>query len=152
MTDKEDDVLDAVGIAFSRLRRRTTQVDVSPPVSPKDLTRNLVINLIDEAGGALTVGDVAKQLAVSPSVGSRMVSDCIEAEIVRRGAAQDDGRKSVLELTDKGKRLRDQLQRQYRQAFEQITHDWPDGERLEFARLLVKYSDATSSLPPRSER
>ena len=152
MTDETDDVLDAVGDAFSRLRRRTTQVAVDPPVSPKDLTRNLIINLIDEADGDLTVGDVAQQLAVSPSVGSRMVSDCIEAGIVRRVASQQDGRKSMLELTDDGRALRNVFRRQYRHAFEQITHDWPDGERREFARLLLKYADATTSLratPPR---
>lgn len=141
-----EEILDAVGVAFSRLRRRTTQVQVDPPVTAKDLTRNLVINLIDESGGRLTVGDVADQLGVTPSVGSRMVSDCIEAGLVVRVASQRDGRRSTLSLTEQGRRQRDVFRKQYRQAFEQITADWPAAERVEFVRLLLKYADATSRL------
>ena len=31
---------------------------------------------------------------------------------------------------------------QQRQAFEYITRDWPDGERRELARLIVKYANS----------
>lgn len=146
----DDAILDAVGIAFSRLRRRTTQVQVDPPVTPKDLTRNLVINLVDESGGSLTVGDVADVLGVSPSVGSRMVSDCIDAGLVVRVASQRDGRRSTLSLTPQGEASRDVFRRQYRQAFEQITKDWDASERVELVRLLLKYADATSALDGRA--
>lgn len=145
----DEELLDAVGVAFSRLRRRTTQVPVDPPVTSRDLTRNLVLNLVEECEGTLTVGDVAEQLGVSASVGSRMVSDCIEAGLVLRVAEQRDGRRSTLHLTPRGEAQRDVFRRQYRQAFERVTADWPASERAELVRLLLKYADAASALPRR---
>lgn len=146
---ENDALLDSVGTAFSRLRRRTTQVDVDPPVSRKDLPRNLVINIIEEADGEVTVGDLAGQLAVDPSVASRIVSDCVSGGYLERVASQRDGRRTVLRITPEGFALRDRFRRQQRQAFEHITKDWPEQERLEFARLLLKYADSTDKLVTR---
>lgn len=43
--------------------------------------------------------------------------------------------------------------RQYqRSAFEQITAEWPAGERLEFARLMVKYVESQDALRTRVRR
>ncbi|THF68544.1 winged helix-turn-helix transcriptional regulator [Deinococcus sp. Arct2-2] len=141
-----DALLDEVGAAFSRLRRRTTQVPVNPPVSRKDLSRNLVINLVDDAGGTLTVSRLAEQLSIDVSVASRMVSDGISNGYLMRLASQHDGRQSVIQLTPDGYALRNRFRSQQRQAFEYITRDWPASERLEFARLLLKYSQATDQL------
>ena len=145
----DDSVLDAVGAAFSRLRRRTALLDVDPPVTRKDKSREQVINLVDEADGEMTVGGVAEQLSVDPSVASRMVTDCIDAGYLVRRASQRDGRRTVLELTEDGVRLRDRFRGQHRQAFVKITHDWPERKRLEFARLLVEYADAAVALTTR---
>jgi DNA-binding MarR family transcriptional regulator len=146
-TIKESDaLLDAVGAAFSRLRRRTAQMNVEPPVSRKDLSRNLVINVIEEAEGEMTVGGLAERLAVDPSVASRMVSDCVSNGYLEREASQRDGRRTVLRITPKGVALRGLFRRQQRQAFEYITRDWPEHERLEFARLLLKYIASTDML------
>lgn len=55
------------------------------------------------------------------------------------------GRRTVLQLTPAGLALRDRFRKQQRQAFEHITRDWPEHERLQFARLL-KYADSTDKL------
>jgi len=146
-----DALLDAVGAAFARLRRRTGQVEVDPPVTRKDKSRNMVINVIDEADGEVTVGSLAEQLSVDPSVASRMATDCIKAGYVLRKASQRDGRRTVLGLTPEGIALRDRFGSQHRQAFLRITRDWPEHERLEFARLLLKYTDATAALTNQSD-
>ncbi|WP_051813827.1 MarR family winged helix-turn-helix transcriptional regulator [Streptomyces sp. NRRL S-340] len=143
-------LLDAVGTAFARLRRRTMQAPVDPPAGPKDLKRNLVLNIVDEAAEAateMTVGGIAEHLLVDPSVASRMVSDCISHGYLVRAASQQDGRRTVLHLTEEGTALLQHFRRQQRQAFEYITRDWPEQERLEFARLLLKYADSTARLP-----
>ncbi|MFJ8863814.1 MarR family winged helix-turn-helix transcriptional regulator [Streptomyces sp. NPDC102451] len=143
-------LLDAVGTAFARLRRRTMQAPVDPPVGPKDLKRNLVLNIVDEAAEAdaeMTVGGLADHLLVDPSVASRMVSDCISHGYLVRAASQQDGRRTVLHLTEEGTALLNRFRHQQRQAFEFITRDWPEAERLEFARLLLKYADSTAQLP-----
>ncbi|MEU0135273.1 MarR family winged helix-turn-helix transcriptional regulator [Streptomyces sp. NPDC006296] len=147
---QEEALLDAVGVAFARLRRRTMQAPVDPPVGRKDLKRNLVLNLVDEAaeaGGEITVGGLADHLMVDPSVASRMASDCITHGYLVRSASQQDGRRTVLRLTEDGRTLLGHFRSQQRQAFEHITRDWPAAERVEFVRLLLKYGDATARLP-----
>lgn len=135
----DDAVLDSVGPAFSRLRRRA-------PSSGKDLSRNLVLNVVAERTGETTVGAVAEELGADQSVASRLVSDCIQHGYLRREASQQDGRRTVLRLTSDGEALRDRFAAEQRQAFEQITRDWPADERLQLARLLVKYAEAAAAL------
>jgi DNA-binding MarR family transcriptional regulator len=142
-------LLDAVGPAFSRLRR-SVLLDVENPVPAKDLTRTLVLNIVEDgADGEVTVGVVAERLAVDPSVASRMVSDCIGAGYLVRAASQRDGRRTVLRLSPEGTATLERLRQHQRAAFEFITRDWPEQERLQFARLLLKYVDAIDALRTR---
>lgn len=141
-----DALLESVGAAFSRLRRRTSLLEVDPPVTRKDRSRELVINIVDEAEGETTVGGIAEQLAVDPSVASKMVTDCIKGGYLERRASQQDGRRTVVVLTREGIALRDQFRSQHRQAFIQITQDWPDHKRRQFARLLIDYVEACTAL------
>ncbi|WP_034621652.1 MarR family winged helix-turn-helix transcriptional regulator [Cellulomonas sp. URHE0023] len=142
----EDQLLDEVGAAFSRLRRRTTQVNVDPAPSRKDLNRNLVLNIVDEGTGEMTVGGLAEQLGIDPSAASRAVSDCIGAGLLERRASQLDGRRTVLSITPEGHALRARFRHQQRAAFVHITSSWSDEDRLTFARLLVRYDRATARL------
>jgi DNA-binding MarR family transcriptional regulator len=144
-----DELLEAVGPAFSKLRR-TSLLEVENPISAKDLSRTLVLNHVLEhtrhEGAEVTVGMVAELLGVDPSVGSRMVSDNIKAGYLKRAASQQDGRRTVLELTPEGTELMARFRRHQREAFEYITADWSQQERLEFARLVLKYVDALAEL------
>lgn len=143
------DLLDAVGPAFSRLRRAQA-LNVEKQVSRKDITRTLVLNIVqdgpDEEGQEITVGVVGERLAVDPSVASRMVSDCISAGYLIRAASQRDGRRTILQLTPEGHETLARFRSHQRAAFERITQDWPEEERLEFARLLIKYVDSVGEL------
>jgi DNA-binding MarR family transcriptional regulator len=142
------ELLDAVGPAFSRLRRAAA-LNVEKPLSRKDLTRTLVVSTVQEnQGHEVTVGVVGERLSVDPSAASRMVSDCISAGYLVRTASQVDGRRIVLQLTDEGHKMLADFRRHQRSAFERITRDWPDEERLEFARLLIKYVDTLAELQP----
>jgi hypothetical protein len=85
MTNRQrtaDELLDAVGPAFSKLRR-SSLLQVEHPISAKDLSRTLVLNIVMEhtqdPANEVTVGAVAELLGVDPSVASRMVSDTIKA-------------------------------------------------------------------------
>jgi len=81
-------------------------IKVDPPMERKDLSRNLVINIVDEADGQATIGSVAEQLSVDPSAASRVVSELISRGFVERLASQRDGRRTVLRLTPDGVALR----------------------------------------------
>ncbi|GAA2403066.1 MarR family winged helix-turn-helix transcriptional regulator [Nonomuraea africana] len=146
MTSSENDaLLDAVGPAFSKLRRGVL-MEVENPVSAKDMSRSLVLAIVQEGEREMTVGAVAERLGVDPSVGSRMVSDCISAGYLSRAASQQDGRRTVLHLTSEGEAMMTRFRRLQREAFEYITADWSERERLEFARLMLKYVDAVAGL------
>ncbi|MFG1997636.1 MarR family winged helix-turn-helix transcriptional regulator [Spirillospora sp. NPDC048911] len=155
MTDEPmtaDELLDAVGPAFSKLRR-TSLLEVENPVSAKDLSRTLVLNIVLEhtkdSAKEVTVGAVAELLAVDPSVASRMVTDNIKAGYLIRAASQQDGRRTVLQLSPQGVELMDRFRRHQRSAFEYITADWQEKDRLEFARLMLKYVDSLAGLRER---
>ncbi|MEV7424434.1 MULTISPECIES: MarR family winged helix-turn-helix transcriptional regulator [unclassified Streptomyces] len=134
----DDLALDQIGPALSRLRRRT-------PASRKDLSRNLVLNVIADAPGEMTVGGLAAEMGVTQPVASRTVADCIEDGLLRRAASQSDGRRTVLELTEHGEAERNRFAAEQREAFKEITVAWSPQERIQFARLLARYgADATA--------
>ncbi|MBV6702742.1 MarR family winged helix-turn-helix transcriptional regulator [Kitasatospora aureofaciens] len=147
-----EDLLNAVGPAFSKLRR-TSLLEVENPISAKDLSRTLVLNLVQQhtrdSAQEITVGAVAELLGVDPSVASRMVGDNINAGYLTRAASQQDGRRTVLHLSPQGAELMARLRRHQRDAYDYITADWDERDRLEFARLMLKYVDSLDRLGER---
>ncbi|MGW4895793.1 MarR family winged helix-turn-helix transcriptional regulator [Kitasatospora sp. NPDC004240] len=157
--DAAEELLNAVGPAFGKLRR-SSLLEVENPISQKDLTRTLVLNILMEAeqggpdgtGGPgagpreVTVGAVAQHLGVDPSVASRMVSDGISAGYLVRAASQQDGRRTVLHLSPEGRELMARFRRHQRAAYDHVTADWSEEDRLEFARLMVKYVASQDAL------
>ncbi|MFD5786688.1 MarR family winged helix-turn-helix transcriptional regulator [Streptomyces sp. NPDC127037] len=134
----DDPALDRIGPALSRLRRRT-------PASSKDLSRNLVLNVIADAPGETTVGGLAAEMGVAQPVASRTVAACIAEGLLRRTASQSDGRRTVLELTEHGETERSRFAAEQRRAFEEITATWSSEEQIQFACLLDRYgADATA--------
>ncbi|MER6212485.1 MarR family winged helix-turn-helix transcriptional regulator [Streptomyces sp. NPDC001674] len=144
-----EELLNAVGPAFGRLRR-SSLLEVENPISQKDLSRTLVLNVVLEIAQdgtrEVTVGAVGSHLGVDPSVASRMVSDCISAGYLVRAASQEDGRRTVLHLSPAGEELMARFRRHQRAAYEYVTADWSERDRLELARLMVKYVAAQESL------
>ncbi|MRH89147.1 MarR family transcriptional regulator [Nocardia sp. SYP-A9097] len=151
-TRTADDLLNAVGPAFAKLRR-TNLLEVENPISAKDLSRTLVLNIVAEnshgPGAEVTVGKVAELLGTDPSVASRMVSDNIKAGYLVRAASQQDGRRTVLELSSDGLALMDRFRRHQRDAFDYITADWSERDRLDFARLMLQYVESLDGLKDR---
>ncbi|MEU0540471.1 MarR family winged helix-turn-helix transcriptional regulator [Nocardia sp. NPDC005978] len=151
-TRTADELLDAVGPAFAKLRR-TSVLQVENPLSAKDFSRTLVLNQVHEhsrePGAEITVGRVAELLGADPSVASRMVSDNIKAGYLVRVASQQDGRRTVLRLTAAGEKLMARFRAHQREAFTQVTADWPESDRLTFARLMLRYVDSLEALQDR---
>jgi hypothetical protein len=46
----------------------------------------------------------------------------------------------------------ERFRRHQREAFEYITADWSEGDRLEFARLMLKYVDSLAQLRDRTAK
>ncbi|MFI1913584.1 MarR family winged helix-turn-helix transcriptional regulator [Nocardia sp. NPDC020380] len=147
-----DELLDAVGPAFGKLRRGVLR-EVENPMSAKDMSRTLVLNIVAEQSVSpeteVTVGGLAEHLCTDPSVASRMVTDNIKAGYLIRVPSQQDGRRAVLQLTPAGQDLIARFRRFQREAFEYITGDWLEHDRLEFARLMIRYVDSIERLRDR---
>ncbi len=96
------------------------------------------------APAAPTVGALAEELGLDPSRASRVAADLIAAGYLRREAAQEDGRKTVLALTDMAiatfAAYRDIKWDRYVAVFD----DWSDKEIATFATLFARFFDGMS--------
>lgn len=88
---------------------------------------------------AATIGGVAEELNVDPSRASRLAADLIQRGYLRREAAQDDGRKSILVLTDYAKQVFARFRELRWSKFLAIFEDWNDADIADFSRLFGKY-------------
>ena len=160
MADREDagappptdeELLETIGTAFSRLRRRTASVPMDPPAARTDVRRDLLLAVVEESDGLLTVNAVSAALSMDRTAVSRLAAACVSQGLVKRVASQTDGRSITLRLTTRGREVLRQSRQQQRQAFEYITSGWDAQERMQFARLLHKYVAATAALPSAAE-
>ena len=147
----DEELLETIGTAFSRLRRRTASVPLDPPIARSDLRRDLLLAVVDESDGLLSVNALSAALSMDRTAVSRLAASCVTQGWVERVASQTDGRSITLRLTERGREVLRQSRHQQRQAFDYITRDWDHEERLQFARLLHKYVTAAASLPAAPE-
>nr|WP_052486577.1 hypothetical protein [Nocardia seriolae] len=66
-----------------------------------------------------------------------------------RMQSQLDGRRAVLELSPQGLEFMRGFREQQRAAYEYITAEWSEADRLAFARLMLRYVDAIDNLKNR---
>lgn len=86
-----------------------------------------------------TIGLLAEEMNIDPSRASRVASDLIAKGLVRREAAQDDGRKSILVLTDAAVALfRSYKELKWAKVIE-VYKDWSANDIAAFSRLLGQY-------------
>lgn len=121
-------------------RRRTLQRRAASDDAPS--AEAAVFQVLDaleaasDAGRGMTVTAVADALAVDQPRASRLVAQAIEAGLVRRGADPDDGRRSILTLTTRGRKVLAGAHRTRRAAVEAALAGWSPEDRDAFARLL----------------
>jgi DNA-binding MarR family transcriptional regulator len=89
----------------------------------------------------VTVGLLAEEMDIDPSRASRIASDLIGRGYVRREAAQEDGRKSILVLTDAAWKVLGQVSDQKWSKMGAIFEGWSEDEITTFARLFLRYID-----------
>lgn len=88
-----------------------------------------------------TVGLLAEELSIDPSRASRVTSGLIEAGWVRRDVAQDDGRKSILVLTDRALTAFSQFRDLKWSKQAEVFADWSGDDIRTFSRLFARYSE-----------
>ncbi|WP_255553535.1 MarR family winged helix-turn-helix transcriptional regulator [Maritimibacter sp. DP1N21-5] len=86
-----------------------------------------------------TVGMMAEEMTIDPSRASRIASELIGGGYLERGAAQDDGRKSVLLLTEKGRKAFLTVRDLRWQRMVSLFSDWSETDIETFSDLFGRY-------------
>lgn len=146
-------VMDDAGRALFRLgrmfdRQRVRKVLAGDSERSVELSRIFAVQAVEaglaESGGEVTVGAVAGRLGVDQSTASRLIAETIREGYLARAPSEADGRRIRLELTEAGRKLAGDARRYQRSVFEDLTREWPEHEREEFARLLAKFADSVA--------
>lgn len=148
MADKgvsDDGELAAIERAMVTIRRRQRRGALAEPAGAERVGRAVfdvldAIEAAESAGETITVGAVSTALGVDQPRASRLVSAAVNAGLVRRVADQADGRRTLLERTGEGRALTDQVREHRRRVFAAAMAGWADAERVEFARLLQRFT------------
>jgi DNA-binding MarR family transcriptional regulator len=88
-----------------------------------------------------TVGLLAEELSLDPSRASRIAADLVDRGLVARAVSQEDGRRSILNPTDRGIALMQAFLAAKWQHMARVFADWSEEEIAIFARLFTRYSD-----------
>jgi DNA-binding MarR family transcriptional regulator len=115
-------------------RRWTSQAAAS---TTGDVGHILVVEAVHGAGEA-TVNAVAHQLGLDHSGASRMVRAAAEAGYLVRAESEQDRRRVLLRLTDKGQDLLAGARDWQNRMFDELTETWPEHDRAQFAGYLRK--------------
>ena len=91
-----------------------------------------------------TVGLLAEEMSIDPSRASRIASGLIAAGWLRRAAAQDDGRKAVLEFTDMARDVFARFREAKWAKMLSVFEGWSEDDIRDFARLFARYSEAVA--------
>ena len=86
-----------------------------------------------------TIGLLATEMNIDPSRASRIASDLINRGYLRREAAQDDGRKSILALTQQAIDDMTAFKNKKWSNIMQVFCDWSPEDIAAFSKLFVRY-------------
>ncbi len=90
--------------------------------------------------GGVTVGILADRLGIDQSRASRVVAAAVTAGYIRRVASQADGRMSLLQTTQAGRRLVAEMRAFRETYFARLMASWSEEERRTFADLLARFT------------
>ncbi|CUX17944.1 MULTISPECIES: MarR family winged helix-turn-helix transcriptional regulator [Agrobacterium] len=100
-----------------------------------------VLDILRRAEGDVTVGAIAEGMRIDPSRGSRVVADMVGRGLLKRGVSQEDGRRSIVEITPLGTSLLQEMRRTKMSVIEDVMDGWPAEDVETFARLFERFID-----------
>jgi DNA-binding MarR family transcriptional regulator len=116
-----------------------------------ELSTVRVLHAIDQSPEPPSIGDVATILAIDPSTASRLVEQRVADGLVRRERSASDGRRTTLELTERGVALLVELATSRRAMLTEVTAGWEPDEihRLDelLRRLITGFGALEGDIP-----
>ncbi|GAB2450199.1 MarR family winged helix-turn-helix transcriptional regulator [Xylanimonas ulmi] len=95
--------------------------------------------------GPVQLSDVAAKLRVDTSVASRQVSQLVDGGYVRRTVAADDRRARVLELTEQGEAVLEQMSAQFSDLLAAVFTGWTTTQMGDAAQQIRRVAQAITA-------
>ena len=137
-------VASRIGTGLARLIRLVERAAV---VRGEDLDRPsfMLLHMLVCLGPSRVTG-LAGAVHSDPSTVSRQAAHLVGLGLVERRADPDDGRASLLAITDAGTALLERAQRRRDERIAAIVESWPNAEQVQFADLLDRFTAGYESL------
>lgn len=158
VTAPEDDRTAVAGVAdrLSRLMRmfnRARAQLVAAAEQDVERSAHLLLRHLQHEG-PMRAGTIAETLHSDPSTVSRQVAALVKDGLLERRADPEDGRASLLVLTDRAQAVLGEHNRHRLDYFERILTDWTEDEIRDFGGMLERFTTAyeaamTDWTPPR---
>lgn len=100
----------------------------------------------------VTVGTIAEQLRIDPSRGSRIVADLVKQGLLERAASQEDGRRSLVKVTEAGRRVLEDIEAIKRETIAEATAGWSPEDVETFGRLYMRFTEGLEAQFTRFEQ
>jgi len=142
---REDDIA-LIGQAMTRMRlmigrRFIGKLAIERHGAGMELSHLDVLGVVRQLqdSSEATIGAIAQQMRIDPSRSSRIVADLVKRGALKRQVSQEDARRSIVVLTDMGKRLMSQVKEVKLEAISEVLADWPPEASAAFARLFDRF-------------
>lgn len=134
-TEVKRDSLQTIEHEIALLVRLTTTH--SPKLGSLDRSEYLLLSELDQRS-PLGINALAENLKLSLSTASRQVSALETKQFVRRFPSPENGRISLIEMTDSGKDILQHVQNKRKQAYAEVLEDWSEEEVLALEKSLSR--------------
>lgn len=136
-SDATAELVDQV-MRFMRAVHTMKMAKVKIPEGSERAAYGLLFPLVHR--GDMRAAELAEAVHSDPSTVSRHIAHLIEKDLVRRVPDQQDGRASLLTLTNDGRALCDQLHDQRANVLAGLVTEWSERDLTELARLLDRFN------------
>lgn len=127
-------------VQVTRMSRLLHRLKASTPGGSYDRSANVLLLVIDRAG-PLRIADLATTCYVDASTVSRQAAELVREGLLHRQADPQDGRASLMELTEAGGKHVAYIKQHRREFFEQVVSDWEPEAVGTFLDLLTRFVD-----------
>lgn len=132
----EKDIISTIGREVRVLVRRMTSLYNSIEI----LDRSAVILLAELSQGPLGISTLACNLQLDISTASRQIASLEAKGLVERLTDPEDGRVSLLQVTDLGEVQLQEVRQIYHSMLAEMLEDWSEEDLHLFKDLLARYN------------
>ncbi|MGY4100317.1 MarR family winged helix-turn-helix transcriptional regulator [Nocardia sp. R16R-3T] len=130
-------------IAFELIRLKRIQERTAAQLRSKDGVDPAAFAVLFRllCDGPMRSGALADAVHSDASTISRHVAHLVERQLVERQADRNDGRATVLVVTERGREVAERIRRRRRENLTRVMAAWTSQDRATFAGLLRQFVD-----------